>query len=89
MRLVVYCSLDRALALSRSVNQSDDRLGYCTPPVDPMLGVDVVSVKGLIQDFVRHSYYLSATEILDDIEKTFKGIVPTPLPGTVRQIELR
>jgi esterase/lipase superfamily enzyme len=89
MRLVVYCSLDRALALSRAVNQSDDRLGYCTPPVDPMLGVDVVSVKGLIQDFVRHSYYLSATEILDDIEKTFKGIVPTPLPGTVRQIELR
>jgi esterase/lipase superfamily enzyme len=90
MRLVVYCSIDRALAASRFANQSDARLGYCSPPVDPMPGVEIVSIGGSITDFMRHSYYLSVIEILDDIESTFEGVpnVPIPPPGMVRQIEL-
>jgi esterase/lipase superfamily enzyme len=68
--IIVYCSNDWALLLSRMTNGSDERLGYCTtePTLKPpMPGVDLVIVRGPISGFSRHSYYLSEEKILDDM----------------------
>jgi esterase/lipase superfamily enzyme len=73
MRLRVYCSVDLALAASSVINHSDNRLGYCDKPMSPMVGVDIVIVRGAVQDFARHSYYLSAIPILDTLAKTIEG----------------
>jgi hypothetical protein len=89
--------LDYALALSRIVNQSDNRLGYCEIAVPPMAGVDLEVVKGGIHDFARHSYYLSAIAILENIQKTIanRPITGDPRPqdepdsnGSVNEIRL-
>lgn len=66
-RVVIYCSSDWALFVSRGFNKSDDRLGYCPETKKGMQGVDVVHVRGQIEDFARHSYYLTAVGMLDDI----------------------
>jgi esterase/lipase superfamily enzyme len=95
-RLVIYCSNDRALIMSKIYNSSDDRLGYCgperstSPPTQPMAGVDLVIVSGFISDFTRHSYYLESVKILDDIQAAFSDTPSSivPVVGHRREIVL-
>jgi hypothetical protein len=94
MRMVVYCSLDLALEVSQAFNNSDARLGYCGLDVQPhaMSGVDLVAVTGAIEGFARHSYYLSAVSIFDDIQKALAnasaGDATSISSGVVRQIDV-
>jgi esterase/lipase superfamily enzyme len=110
MHIVVYCSADRALVVSRLYNQSDVRLGYCMPDPDAssnqnprgagpnhnsheMPGVDLVTVRGEVRDFAHHSYYLSAVEILDDLQAIFGGgaldKIRAHSDGMMRTIQVR
>jgi esterase/lipase superfamily enzyme len=86
-KVVVYCSNDRALRLSMGVNFGDERLGYCTGK-KTVSGVDVVSVQGQIADFTRHSYYLSAPKILDDMVRHFQTTNTPNRAGVSREILL-
>jgi esterase/lipase superfamily enzyme len=65
--LRVYCANDGALAASSKINGSDERLGFCAGPKTKMQGVEVVAVRGVSKDFGNHSYYLNASEVLEDI----------------------
>jgi esterase/lipase superfamily enzyme len=94
--LAVYCAYDRALSISQRYNGSDERLGYC-PMARPTLlaGIDRVHVEGDFDDLVHHSYFLSSSQVLEDIQKVFEGglngtaqMPPPPSSGRVRDIRL-
>jgi esterase/lipase superfamily enzyme len=71
--VVVYCSDDYALSVSQHYNRSDQRLGYCATATSRMPGVDIVTVKGPVEDLAHHSYYLSTIDVLDDIRYALLG----------------
>jgi esterase/lipase superfamily enzyme len=88
--IVVYCSRDRALLISRFYNDSDERLGYCATQKDQMVGIEIVSIIGFIRDFARHAYYLSSVKILEDIRRIISPQAPDGVPQNFhnRHIEL-
>lgn len=70
----VYCGTDYALAfavLYRS--ERHERLGHCQVGVLPIDGVRLVQLRGFIEDYARHSYYLTSTKVLDDIGRVLDG----------------
>ncbi len=99
--VTVYCSDYRALLASEVLNNSDIRLGYCDAPslsagLRPSAGLRIVAVSGKIADFARHSYFLSAPELLKDMKavltETFKDSLlrlPTPDVQNVRTLILQ
>jgi esterase/lipase superfamily enzyme len=93
-RITIYCLDDWMLIASRGYHRSDERLGYCKEAKPMMQGIDLVILKGSVADFGRHSYYLSAIEVLDDIgrilgELANRTINIPPPRGQVRELRLR
>jgi esterase/lipase superfamily enzyme len=95
-RITIYCSDDVVLDWSRKTNESDDRLGFCTKPrraSETMEGVDFVRVCGsAIPNWGKHSYHLSAPEVIKDIKRTLEetsqmeSLLGLPVPNRDREI---
>ncbi len=80
--LSVYCTFDIALDLSR-LHNGNVRLGFCgTDQTLPKSPEEMIQVKGHIQDTWRHSYFLSAPEMIQDIRDVFSRQPRSPsIPG--------
>jgi esterase/lipase superfamily enzyme len=92
--LAVYCGNDIALHFSQGYNRSDERLGYCPMAKPPLNGVDSVHIVGRTEDFMRHSYFLSSPQIIEDMTAVLDlpgtpQLTRPPASGRVREIVLR
>jgi esterase/lipase superfamily enzyme len=64
----VYCGTDMALLTSGAVHLAR-RLGFCGDgEIRPTAPEEMVRVTGRFKDTFRHSYFLSATEMIDDMK---------------------
>ena len=68
-QITIYCADDYVLSMSKSVNGSDDRLGYCKKAQTGTKSPSNVSIVRIAKRS-GHSEYLSSTQLIDDMKRS-------------------